>query len=121
LQVDPHARPRDYGIQAIISSTSTQKKKKHKIQTKEFYSLKEPRYNLRLLASVMEDVLHVYSAHDGGCDGGKATDQLRPTSMDREPRCHLMEVLASAELQGSEGNTGSQLDSGHHRAFMFLH
>jgi hypothetical protein len=62
LQVDPRARPCDYSIQAIVSSTSTQKKKKHEIQTKEFYSLKEPRYNLRLLATVMEDVLHVYSA-----------------------------------------------------------
>jgi hypothetical protein len=32
-----------------------------------------------------------------------------------------MEVLDGAELQGSEGNTGSLLDSGYHRAFMVLH
>ena len=46
------------------------KEKKHEIQTKKIYLLKDPRY-----------VLHVYSGHDAGRGGGKVTDQLRLSGM----------------------------------------
>ena len=58
-------------------------------------------YNPRSLATAMKDVFHVYGGHDSGRGGGKVTDQLRPLclpSMVQEPRRHLMEVLAGAEL-----------------------
>jgi hypothetical protein len=42
------------------------RKKKHEIQTKKFYLIKDPRYNLRSLATAVEDVLHIYGGHDGG-------------------------------------------------------
>ena len=66
-------------------------------QTKKICSLKDPRYNLRSLATAAEDILHVHEAHDGGHDSGKATNQFRPLClpvMVQEPRCHLTEVLA---------------------------
>ena len=50
------------------------KEKKHEIQTKEFYSLKDPKYNLRSLAIVPEDVLHVYGGHDGSHGGSEVID-----------------------------------------------
>ena len=71
------------------------------MQAKMFSLLKDPRYNLRPLATTAEDVLHVYGSHDDGRGGGKVADQLcslHLPSMTREPRRHLMEVLAGAKL-----------------------
>jgi hypothetical protein len=72
------------------------------------------------LATTAEDDLHIY----GGRGGGKVTNQLRSLGlpgMIREPRRHLMEVLAIAELQHGTGNTGSLPDFGHHRTLVVLH
>jgi hypothetical protein len=41
--------------------------------------------------------------------------------MVREPGLHPAEVLAATELHGSEGNTGTLLDSCHHSLLMVLH
>jgi hypothetical protein len=41
--------------------------------------------------------------------------------MIQEPRHHLTEVLAGAELYGGEGDVGFLPDSSHHHAFMVLH
>ena len=54
-----------------------QKKKKHGTQAEGFHSLKNPRYNLRPLATTAVDVLHIHSGHDGGSYSGEAVDQLR--------------------------------------------
>jgi hypothetical protein len=48
------------------SAASARRKKKHRIQAEELHSSKDPRYNLMPLATTMEDILHVYSCHDGG-------------------------------------------------------
>ena len=88
---------RDYDIQTIESLMNTRREKKHEIQTKKFYLLKNPRYNLRSLATAAKDVLHVY----GGRGGGKATNQLHPLclpSMVWEPGRHLTEILAGTKL-----------------------
>jgi len=39
----------------------------------------------------------------------------------REPRLHPVDVLASAQLHGSEGDTSSLLDPCHHRTLTVLH
>jgi hypothetical protein len=108
----------------IRLSASTQKQKKHGIQTKKIPLFKDPRYNLRSLATVAEDVLHVYGGHEGGRGGGKAANQLHLLclpGMIEELGRHLMEVLAGIELEGGEGDPGSLPGSGHHRAFTVLH
>ena len=54
----------------------------------------------------------------------KATDHLRSlclAGMVRESRCHLMKIMASAELYDGVRNAGSLKDSDHNRAFMVLH
>jgi hypothetical protein len=51
-----------------------ERKKKGGIQTKEFYSSKDPRCNLRPLATTTEDVLHVHNGHDGSYSGDEATN-----------------------------------------------
>ena len=65
---------RNYGIQTIGSTADMRKKKKRGKQAKKIYLLKDPRYNLRSLATAIEDVLHVHDGHDGGRDGGKAAN-----------------------------------------------
>jgi hypothetical protein len=122
--VDPRTRSCIYGIRTTGSSASMQKKKKRKMQTKKVYLSKDPRYSLRSLTITMKDVFHVYNAHDGsyGCD--KIANQLCPfrlPSVIWEPGHHLTEVLASAELQCSEGHTDPLPDSGHHHVLMVLH
>jgi hypothetical protein len=76
------------------------------------------------MATVAEDVLHIHSGHDGSQGGGKVTNQLgllRLPSVASEPRLHLAEVLASAELHSGEGNADSLSDSRHHSPLAVLH
>ena len=61
----------------IKSATDTQKKEKRGIQTKELYLSKDLGYNLRLLDTTMEDVLHAYSGHNSSYSSGEAANQLR--------------------------------------------
>jgi hypothetical protein len=77
------------------------KEKKHETQAKGFHSSKDRRYNLRPLATAMEDILHVYSGHDGNNSSNEAANQLRSlclAGMIQKPRRHLMEVTAGAKL-----------------------
>ena len=93
-------------------------------QTKESYSSKDPRYNLRPLATTIEDVLHIYGSHDGGRGGSEADNQLHPLCLPGkvwEARRHLMEVLVGVELWGGEGNVDTLPDSSHRRVFTVLH
>jgi hypothetical protein len=49
----------------------------------------------------MEDILHIYSNHDGSSSSSKAANQLRSlrlASMIRKPGRHLTEVLVGAKL-----------------------
>ena len=72
----------------------------------------------------MEDILHVYSGHDGGSSSSEAANQLRSlrlAGMIWKPRRHLMEVLAGAKLQSGESEASPLSDSSHHHMFMVLH
>ena len=83
------------------STMDVRKKKKHETPTKESYSSKDPRNNLRPLATAAEDVLHVHSGHNGDSSGGKATGHLcslRLAGMVWEPRRHTTKILADVEL-----------------------
>jgi hypothetical protein len=51
-----------------------ERKRKHETQAKGFHSSKNPRYNLRPLATTMEDILHIYSCHDGGSSSSEAAN-----------------------------------------------
>jgi hypothetical protein len=54
-----------------------QNRKKYETQAKGLHSSKDPRYNLRPLATAAEDILHVYSGHDSGSSSSsEAADQL---------------------------------------------
>jgi hypothetical protein len=78
-----------------------ERKRKHKTQAEGFHSSKNPRYNLRPLATTTEDILHIYSCHDGGSSSSEAANQLRSlclADMIRKPGHHLTEVLAGAKL-----------------------
>jgi hypothetical protein len=76
------------------------------------------------MATATEDVLHIHGGHDGSQCGGKVTNQLGPLrlpSVAWEPRLHLAEVLASAELHSGEGDADSLPDSCHHSPLAVLH
>jgi hypothetical protein len=100
-------------------------RKEAKRQIKKTSLLESPRYNLRPLATTTKDVLHIHGGHnDGGGGGSEVTNQLSLPHlpvMVREPGLHPAEVLAATELHGSEGNTGTLLDSCHHSLLMVLH
>jgi hypothetical protein len=78
------------------STTDARKKKEYETQAEGLHSLKDSTYNLRPLATTAEDILHVYSSHDGGSSSSEATNQL--TGMIWKPRRHLTEVPGDAKL-----------------------
>jgi hypothetical protein len=86
------------------------KKMKLKHSEQKIYSPKNPRYNLRPLATTTKDVLHIHDGHDGSCSGGKVVDQLPPLlllGVVQKLRLHLTEVLAGTQLHGGKDDTGS--------------
>jgi hypothetical protein len=100
------------------------KRKKHGTQAEGLHSSKDPRYNLKPIATAMEDILHVYCGHDGGSSSSEAADQLCSLCLAgviQKPRCHLMEVPAGAKLQGGKSDASPLSNFSHHRAFTVLH
>jgi hypothetical protein len=84
----------------VRSTADARKRKKHRTQAEGLHSSKDPRYNLRPLATTVEDILHVYSSHDSGSSSSKATDQLRSlllAGVIRNPGRHLTEVPVGAK------------------------
>jgi ABC-type dipeptide/oligopeptide/nickel transport system ATPase component len=69
-------------------------------QTKKISLLvKDPRYNLRPLATITKEVLHVHGGHNGSRDGSEVTDQLCPLLLPdvlQEPGLDPAKVLADA-------------------------
>jgi hypothetical protein len=82
------------------STAEVQKEKKHKTQAERLHSSKDPRYNLRPLANVTEDILHIYSGHNGS-SRSEAANQLysfRPVGMIQKLVRHLIEVKVGVKL-----------------------
>jgi hypothetical protein len=79
--------------------------------------VKDPRYNLRSLATIAEEVLHVH----GGHDSSPACFTLLLPGMLREPGLNPAKVLANAQLHGFERDVSSLLDLYHHQPLVVLH
>jgi hypothetical protein len=78
-----------------------ERKKKHETQAEGLHSSKDPRYNLRPLAIAVEDILHIYSGHNGGSSNNEAANQLRSLRLAgkiQKSERHLTEVLAGTKL-----------------------
>ena len=84
----------------------------------------DPWYILELLASIVEDILHIHGGNNDIRSSSKVINQRRPLllpDMLWEPRNHPSEVHPGPQLHGSKSNTISLPDPYHHHSHMVFH